>query len=162
MFLERGVVTVPERVPDWSDWLERVPPAARLVMEEHDPGRQWTTAELVTQLGSRMDLPPWMNQWTLASLIRADGELLYLGRNVVALPDQATQRLRIGATAVDCLEAAGSPIAEDTLLVLMRERRGVSDGTWHHTRSQAPFILLDGGRIGLRGRDLACRDSSAP
>src|SRR5262249_1866571 len=95
VLIDRGVYALPEQIPDWDRWAVRLPPAVKAILEQHGPERQWTTSELLPLLAQVADVPPWLNEWALGSLLRGVPEVRYLGRNVVALADGADERVHV-------------------------------------------------------------------
>ncbi len=154
VFVDRGLVTVSEHVPDWQRWSERLGPSCAQLMAEHGPDRQWTSGELVSLLAGEVDLPPWCNAWTLGSLLRRRGEVCYLGRNVVALKEAEGERLPIVETAVNILLAEGEPLLESELMLRFQQLRGVTETSWQMMRFRRPILLMAGDRIGLYPRDV--------
>ncbi len=170
VWLDRGLVTLPERVPDFHLWRARLGPLVARTMAEHGGARQWTTAELLPHLALVADLPEWMNQHALGSLLRGTREVHYLGRNVVALAENdAITREHIDETMEDELTKAGGPLAESELRARVSARRGVTELGWAMMRTRAPFVLCEDGRMGLAPRDVpggeaaiaAARDATA-
>ena len=154
VFVDRGLITVPEHVPDWKRWVARLGPACARIISESGPDRQWTTAELMPMLIETADLPPWCNEWTLGSVLRESEHVRYLGRNTVALPDAHAECLPVFATVLKLLEEAGRPLDEVVLLAELRTWRGVGESTWSMMRLHRPVLLFEDERIGLLFRDL--------
>ena len=154
VFVDYALLAVPDIIPDWARWKARLPPVVRSLLERHGPSRQWSTHELVPLLAEEAELPPWLNDWTLGSLLRDVPEVRYLGRNVVALEAQADGRLNVERLATEILEQAGEPLLESALLTTLRERRGLGAHTWGLLRMRRPFVFFDGGRIGMMPRDV--------
>lgn len=163
VFIDHGLVSLPEKVDGWDRWARRLPPIARRVIERDGPERQWSTAELVDALALECELPEWMNAWTLGSLLKRSSELAYLGRNVVALPsgvgteasdDIEGKRVHIGPALEEILQTHGGPMPEDDARKSLVRLRGVSTNAWNMMRMKRPFLLLDGGTIGLYPRDV--------
>ncbi|MBX3230659.1 MAG: hypothetical protein KIT84_00465 [Labilithrix sp.] len=163
IFVDHGLVSVPEKIEGWERWARRLPPLARRAIEREGPERQWSTAELVEVLATECDLPEWMNAWTLGSLLKRSPELVYLGRNVVALAsregtevveDVESKRVHIGPALEEILRAHGGPMPDDEAREALAKVRGVSDNTWNMMRMKRPFLLLDGGTLGLYPRDV--------
>jgi len=154
-WVDRGLVTLPELVPDYHLWRERVGPLVTGLMAENGQERPWSTAELLPLLGTLADLPEWMNPYALGSLLRGAEKLAHMGRNVVALAEAgAGERAHLDETMEDELGKAGAPLAEEELLLRVRARRTVTDLAWNATRVRAPFVMFDDGRIGLYPRDV--------
>jgi len=84
ILVDRGLVSLPEKVPGWEGWARRLPPIVRTLIEREGPERQWSAFDLVELLATECDLPEWMNAYALASILRASSERVYLGRNVFA------------------------------------------------------------------------------
>jgi len=154
VFVDHGLVTVAENIPDWERWRRRIPPAVRSLLERHGPERQWTTHELVPLLAEEADLPAWLNDWTLGSLLRDAPEVRYLGRNVVALPEVGEERLHVHALVVETLESANGPLDEEDLLRALTQKRGLGPNTWSLIRMRRPFVFFEDGRVGLLPRDV--------
>lgn len=163
IFVDHGFVSVPEKIDGWERWARRLPPIARRVLEREGPERQWSTAELVDVLATECDLPEWMNAWTLGSLLKRSPELAYLGRNVVALPNREgpeaeeeveSKRVHIGPALEEILRAHDGPMPDDEAREALAKLRGVSANAWNMMRMKRPFLLLDGGMLGLYPRDV--------
>ncbi len=155
VWLDRGLVTLPERVPDFHLWRARLGRLAASTMAEHGSARQWTTAELLPHLGLVADLPEWMTPHALGSLLRDTVEVRYLGRNVVALAEgDAVAREHVDDAMVDELIKAGSPLPEGEVRSRVSARRGLTELGWTLMRTRAPFVLFDDGRMGLAPRDV--------
>lgn len=155
IWVDRGMVTLPELVPDFLTWRARLGPVVSMLIAEHGEDRQWTTAELLPLLGTVADLPEWMNQHALGSLLKDAPGIAYLGRNVVTLASTgATDRSYVLDVVEGVLEAAGGPLAETELKRRVRETRGLSDLTWSMLRMKAPFVLLDDASVGVAPRDV--------
>lgn len=162
VWLDKGLVTVPELVPGFFTWRSRIGPLVAQIIAESGERRQWTCAELVPVLATIADLPEWMNEHTLGSLLREAEGILFLGKERVELADApATARVFVNETVEDVLLAAGGPLDEAELLRRVREKRDVSDATWNMQRSRAPFVLLGSGRVGLAPRDVPGGEASA-
>lgn len=155
VWIDRGLVTLPELVPDFYVWRRRLGPLTARLMAEHGSARQWTTAELLPHLALVADLPEWMSPFALGSLLRDTNEVRYLGRNVVSLSEnEAITREHIDETMEDELTKAGAPLAETELSARVSARRGVNDLAWNMMRTRRPFVLLEDGRMGLAPRDV--------
>ncbi len=160
VWLERGLVTLPELVPDFYVWQKRLGPLVASVMAEHG-ARQWATAELLPHVALAADLPEWMTAYSLGSLLRDVPEVRYLGRNVVALADsEATTREHIDDTMANELVKAGGPMLEHELRARVSARRGVTDLGWNMMRMRKPFVLFEDGTVGLLPRDVPGGDTA--
>ncbi len=155
VWVDRGMVTLPELVPDFLTWRARLGPVVTMLIAEHGEDRQWTTAELLPLLATVADLPEWMNQHALGSVLKNAVGLAYLGRNVVTLASSgASDRSYVLDVVEGVLQAAGAPLPEHALKERVRETRGFAELAWNMLRMRAPFLLLDGGRVGLAPRDV--------
>jgi len=154
VWVDRGLVTVSEKIADWERWRRRLPPLVRSLVERHGPARQWSTRELVPLLAEEAELPPWMNEWALGSLLRGAPDVRYLGRNVVALNELGSDRLMLHELAAGIVSAQGGPLAEDALLGKIRERRAIAENTWLLLRMRKPFLLFEDDRVGAAPRDV--------
>jgi Sigma-70, region 4 len=162
VWLDRGLVSLPEMIPSYPAWQVRVVPLVIQIMAEHGESRQWTTAELVPLLAIVADLPTWFNAYTLGSLLKDAEGIIYLGRNVVALTAAAvSERTHLLDALVALLIVAGGPLPAVDLQTKLREQRGMADNTWAMLRMRAPLLLLPEGNIGLRPRDLPGGDECA-
>lgn len=162
VWVDRGLVTMPELVPDFHLWRQRLGPLAATVIGEHGAERQWQTTELLPLLATMADLPEWMNPHALGSVLRDADGVTYLGRNVVALTaGGAGERAHIDETIEDELVKAGAPLAEAELLVRVRARRSVTDLAWHMMRVRAPFVTFENGTVGLFPRDVPGGEGAA-
>jgi hypothetical protein len=154
VLVDRGLYALPEQIPDWDRWAARLPPVVKAILERHGPERQWTTSELLPLVAEVADLPAWLNDWALGSLLRNVPEVRYLGRNVIALVDAADERVYVRDLVMRILENAGAPVPEDTLLARMQRERGLAEHTWTMFRTRRPLLLFGDGRIGLMPRDV--------
>jgi len=155
MLVDYGTFALPEQVPDWDRWCARVPPVVRSILERDGAQRQWSTSELLPRLAEEADLPDWLNEWTLGSLLRDVPDVRYLGRNVVALPETADERLHVDDVITSVLVEAGGPIDENELVERVKRARGLGQHTWTLMRMRRPFLLFGDGRIGLAPRDVS-------
>jgi hypothetical protein len=154
VWIDRGMITLPELVPDFARWRERMGPLVAMLIAEHGDDRQWTTAELLPLVATVADLPEWANAYTLGSLLRDSPGVTYLGRNVVTLASaDASERTHVGELAEQVLEASGTPLSEDELVRRIRAQRGIADNTWLMLRMRRPFVLIGDGLVGLVPRD---------
>lgn len=151
--IDRGTFALPEQIPEWQRWQQRMPGTVQRLIEQHGPDRQWTTGELMELVVQEAELPAWMNEWTLGSILREVPEVRYLGRNVVALPASSGERLQIHELMEQLLREAGGPVPEDDLLAALRRQRGLSSHTWYMARMRRPFLLMGDGKLGLSPRD---------
>lgn len=160
VFVDHGLMSLPEKLDGWERWARRLPPITRHIIEREGPDRQWSTEELVELLATECELPSWLNAWTLGSLLRRSAEIAYLGRNVVALPGDddgdgpESKRIQILPALEAILQANGSPMAEDAARAAVEKVRGLGAHTWTMVRIRRPFVLLDGDTIGLFPRDV--------
>lgn len=153
VLVDWGLFALPEQIPDWDRWAARMPTLVKSILEELGPERQWTTKELFGPVSERAELPEWLNEWGIGSLVRDSAEVRYLGRNVVALPDVADDRLQVHELATSLLERAGGALAEGELVEALGKSRGMGKNTWPMMRTRRPFLLFDDGRVGLEPRD---------
>lgn len=154
MLVGYGMFALPEQVPDWERWRKRVPPVARAILERDGPERQWSMTELLPRLAEEADLPDWLNEWALGSLLRDVPDVRYLGRNVVSLPETAEARLHVDEVMTTVLADAGAPILETELVDRVKRARGLGQHTWTLMRMKRPFLLFADGRVGLAPRDI--------
>lgn len=157
VLVDWGLFALPEQIPDWDRWAARMPALVRGILEELGPERQWTTKELLGPVSERAELPEWLNEWGIGSLVRDSVEVRYLGRNVVALPDVADDRLQVHALAATLLERAVGPLPEGELVEALGRSRGMGKNTWPMMRTRRPFLLFDDGRVGIEPRDQGAR-----
>ncbi len=159
LFLGWGVVGLEHHVPDFRAWTDRVVPAAVALMRADDPGRQWSTAELIRALRGRVELPAWLDHWHLASMLRVSGAVRYLGRLRVALEagGEGQRRLFIRDALEQVLCEAGQPLPHAELARRARARAAMSPLAVNVTLRLAPFVRLEGGRWGLAYRDRGAR-----
>lgn len=160
VLVDQALFALPEQVPDWQRWHERVPNLVASVIERNGPDRQWRTSELLPLLAEEAELPVWMNEWTLGSLLRDANAVRYLGRNVVALPDIGEDRLHIVKLVIALLEKAGAPMPEIELLEELDRSRGIGVNTWGMLRMRRPFVLFEDRRIGIAPRDLPASEDA--
>jgi Sigma-70, region 4 len=155
VWIDRGLVTLAEFIPGFTAWQARLGPVVCSLLAEHDLERQWTTAEILPLLETVAELPEWLNQYSLGSLLRNAIGLQYLGRNVVALASTETlERSHILDLLESALLEAGGPLEEQALLEVVRRTRGLADLTWTMQRMRAPFLLFASKKVGLFPRDV--------
>ncbi len=154
VLIERGMLTLRERVPAWDLWVERAGQLAAQAMREQAPERHWTTHELVPVLAEIADLPTWFNPWSLGALLKQGHATQYLGRNVVTLAGEPEVRTYLVDAVKTTLEAAGGPMPEREVHDQLLQARGLTDTTWSLLRLRAPFLLMDGAMLGLAPRDI--------
>ncbi|MCU0672984.1 MAG: hypothetical protein MUE69_09375 [Myxococcota bacterium] len=154
--VERGVVGLPSHVPDFELWTRRLVPLCVATILQDDPSRQWSVVELLDQLSERVQLPEWLGHWHLASMIRVDGTLRYLGRLRVALDhrDAPEERTYLRDVALQVLRSSGAPMRKDLLYATLTESAACSELAFTTMVLRAPFVPLDDERIGLLERDL--------
>ncbi|HEU4535724.1 MAG TPA: hypothetical protein VFS00_16465, partial [Polyangiaceae bacterium] len=156
LFLGWGLVGLEQHVPDFRAWTDRVVPVTRAIMREAgDPGRQWSTAELIGPLGQRVALPPWLDHWHLSSMLRVSGAVRYLGRLRVALEagGEGRRRVFIRDALEQVLVDAGRPLPHAELVRRARARAAMSPLAVCVALRLAPFVRLEGGQWGLLYRD---------
>jgi Sigma-70, region 4/Bacterial RNA polymerase, alpha chain C terminal domain len=166
LFLGWGLVGLERHVPDFRAWMDRVvPPTIALLREAGDPARQWSTSELIRGLGRQIELPPWLDHWHLASMLRVSGAVRYLGRLCVALDEGGggrQRRLFIRDALEQVLSEAGEPLPQAEMVERARVRAAMSPAAVSMTLRVPPFVRLPDGRVGLAYRDQeAPRRSSA-
>lgn len=156
IYVERGVVGLPSHVPDFDLWTRRLVPLCVATMLQDDPARQWSVVELVDLLAERARLPEWLNHWHLASMIRVDGTIRYLGRLRVALDhrDAPEERTYVRDVVLEALRKTGAPMRRDLLYATVTESAACSELAFTSMVLRAPFVPLDEQRIGLIERDL--------
>lgn len=154
VLIDRGMLTLRERVPGWSTWVERAGQLAARIMHEQAPDRHFTTHELVPVLAELAELPAWFNPWSLGALLKEGSYTQYLGRNVVALAGDPEVRTYLVDAVRTVLEAAGGPLPERDVHDELLRARGLTDTTWALLRLRAPFLLMDGALLGLTPRDV--------
>jgi len=154
VFVDRGLVGLPHHLPDYERWSERLPPVCASSMRSIAPERQFTTSELVENLKEEAHLPPWLNAWTLGSILRNAKEVRYLGRNVVTLPEVEGDRVHVRELFVSILDEAGHPLGLDELRRLAAERRGIAGAGNLQLLTRPPFVEVEEGYIGLVERDI--------
>jgi hypothetical protein len=156
LFLGWGVVGLEQHVPDFRAWTARVVPAAVAVMREGgEPERQWSTAELIGPVRRKVELPPWLDHWHLASMLRVSGTVRYLGRLRVALDAGGENRRRLFIRDVleAVLDEAGRALPQAELVRRARARAAMSPLAVCVTLRLPPFVRLADGRWGLTYRD---------
>ncbi len=153
--LDRGLVGLPSHIPDLELWTQRLVPMCIALMTQ-DPARQWSATELVDLLADQARLPPWLDAWYLASIIRVDGSLRYLGRLRVALAhDEApASRLLLRDLMMRLLEEHGRPMTREELLSGVRKQAACSDLLFSINSVNDPFVPVDDLLIGIIARDL--------
>lgn len=156
IYVERGVVGLPSHVPDFELWTRRLVPLCVATILQDDPSRQWSVVELLDQLSERVQLPEWLGHWHLASMIRVDGTLRYLGRLRVALDhrDAPEERTYLRDVALQVLRSSGAAMRKDLLYATLTESAACSELAFTTMVLRAPFVPLDDERIGLLERDL--------
>jgi superfamily I DNA/RNA helicase/mRNA-degrading endonuclease RelE of RelBE toxin-antitoxin system len=156
MYFARGMIGLEQHFPDFAQWRERLVPAAKKVMEEQGPERQWSTSELVDELREDFDIPAWLTDWCLASLIRTGKQLAYLGRLRVALPsvNDGAARVQVVELLEKLVRDAGRPLQKGTLVENARTQIGVPEMTLLLSCNRLPFVRLADDEIGLFSRDI--------
>ena len=156
IYVERGVVTLPECVPDFDKWRKRLVPLCAAIMRNDERERQWSVVELLDEIRQSARVPDWLGHWHLAGMLKKSEEVNYLGRLRVALPDHeaSEERIHIEPLLVRLLTDAKAPVPIQELLVFAREQTSVADLTYNMMVKRPPFVQVDEQRIGLIERDV--------
>jgi superfamily I DNA/RNA helicase/mRNA-degrading endonuclease RelE of RelBE toxin-antitoxin system len=151
----RGYIGLQKHFPDFDAWSAKLIPAAWRIIEELGPARQWSCEELLDELREEHDIPPWLTAFGLASLIRVDGSIRYLGRLRVSLPGAQPDdtRVHVHQALEQLLVDAGGPLPKDELLARLDvQMSGYSMSSMVFHRPM--FVRIDEDRIGLLARDV--------
>lgn len=154
VLIDRGMLTLRERVPGWQAWVERAGQLVARTMKEQAPDRHWTTYELVPVLAEQAEVPTWFNAWSLGALLKESEHTQYLGRNVVALAGEPEVRTYLVDAVRSILERAGGPMPEREVHDAILQTRGLTETTWALLRLRAPFVLLGDVQLGIAPRDV--------
>lgn len=154
VLIDRGLLTLRERIPGWETWVERAGQLVARAMREQAPDRHWTTYELVPVLAEQAEMPTWLNAWSLGALLRESEHTQYLGRNVVALAGEPEVRANLVDSVRLILERAGGPLPEKQVHDAILQSHGLTETTWSLLRLRAPFVLLGDSMLGLAPRDV--------
>lgn len=154
VFVDRGLVTVPELLDGFAACTERVASRCVARMTADGPDRQWSCHELAEALRREPDLPAWFGPWPLSSLLRRSEAVRYLGRGVVALPHVEGDRMQQRALLVSMLEEAGGPLTSDEIRARAGARRSISQLAFDLLLQRAPFVETARDTFGLLRRDV--------
>lgn len=154
LFFRRGVVGLKQHFPDFDAWQARLVPACVELMRTGGPARQWSVVELREALDQ--SVPPWLDHWQLASLLRSSPDVVYLGRLRVALPGAhaASGRILFVEHIVEVLEDARTSLSLEEISERARKRTDVPEGTLRLALLRSPFVKLDRNLYGLLERDV--------
>jgi hypothetical protein len=154
VYVDRGVVTVPDLLDGFDAVAPRVVARCVAHMTRHGAERQWSCAELAAVLRDDEGLPAWFGPWPLAALLRRGDGLRYLGRGVVVLPQVEGERVHLRALLTGVLEAHGAPMPSSTLRERASARRAVAELAFAMLLQRPPFVEVAPDRIGLLARDV--------
>ncbi|MFT3770136.1 MAG: 3'-5' exonuclease [Minicystis sp.] len=156
MFFGHGVVGLEQHFPDFAVWMDRLVPAAVRVMERDAPERQWLASELREELREEIEIPEWLTDWHLGSLLRKSGKVRYLGRNRVALLDvpDGQGRVLYHEELIRILRERGEPMPREELVGELRKKTSVADTTVNLCLTRPQFLRCSADRFGLTERDL--------
>ncbi|WP_437737337.1 UvrD-helicase domain-containing protein [Sorangium sp. So ce1335] len=156
LFFGRGLVGLERHFPDFGVWMDRLVPAAIRIMEREAPERQWLASELLEELREELDIPEWLTQWHLGSLLRRSDRVRYLGRLRVALPvaPEGQGRLLFHDELVRILRERGAPMSREELATALRRKTSVNELTLTQCLARPQFLKCGEGRVGLIDRDL--------
>lgn len=156
LVLGHGLVGLPQHFPDFEAWMDRLAPAATRVMEREAPERQWLGSELLEELREELDIPEWLTDWHLGSLLRRSEMARYLGRNRFALRElpEGRGRLLYHEELLRLLRERGAPMTREELTAELRRRTSVNDATLGLCLSRPQFLRCSAERVGLIERDL--------
>ncbi len=156
LYFAGGRIGLAKHFPDFDHWMEvLVPPAVELMARE-GPDRQWLARDLLGEIREAHDVPSWLGDWHMSSLLRRSGKVRYLGRMRVALPDAAgsEERLQFHAGIVAILRASGAPMRHDDLVARLRAKTSTTELSLAHAFRRPPVFRIDEDRFGLLDRDL--------
>jgi len=156
ILFKRGTIGLRQHFPDFDDWAKRLVPRAEAIVEQQDPDRQWSCAEILDELREEQDIPEWLSPWGLAALIRAGSKLQYLGRLRVALPGnpENESRIFIHEEVERLLTEAGAPMTREDLVARVHERAATTELGLIQIFMRPQFVRLDGQHYGLLDRDV--------
>jgi Sigma-70, region 4 len=156
LYVDRGLVTLPECVPDFAKWQARLVPLCVAIMRDDERERQWSAVELLDEVRQRARVPEWLGHWYLAGMLKRSEEVVYLGRLRVALPDQdnSEQRIHLEPLLIDLLTNANHPLQLDQLLEQARTHTSFPELTYSMMVKRPPFVQVDEHRVGLIERDV--------
>ena len=161
VLLDRGVVTLDERLDSFDAWGRRLVPRCERWMRDHGPERQWSCAELAAVVADEPDLPPWFGPWPLAAMCERSDRVRYIGRLAVVLPEVEGERLHVLDALIQVLTEAAGPVPEAELRARATRRRGFGEFTITITLQRRPFIETSRDVWGLRPRDLPDGETAA-
>lgn len=150
------LVGLEHHFPDFTAWMKRLVPAAARVMKAKAPKRQWSTGELLAELRETSNLPEWLTEWHLGSLLRRSGHVRSLGRLRFALKSASDDQGPVFALheLVRILRERGTPVLRDQLTSELRKKTSFKERTVKMYLAHAPFLQCDPDLIGLLDRDL--------
>jgi hypothetical protein len=150
------LVGLEHHFPDFAAWMKRLVPAAARAMKAKAPKRQWSAGELMTELRRTSELPEWLTEWHLGSLLRRSGQVRSLGRLRFALKSASEHQEPVFALheLVRILRERGTPILRDQLTSELRKKTSFNEQTVRIYLAHAPFVQCDPELIGLLDRDL--------
>ena len=156
LYVERGVVTLPECVPDFNKWMKRLVPLCVAIMRDDERERQWSAVELLDELRQSARLPDWLGHWHLAGMLKRSEEVNYLGRLRVALPEHGAseERIHIEPLLLRLLSETSQPVPIQDLLAAAQEHISIPELTYTMMVKRPPFVQVDEQRIGLIERDV--------
>lgn len=161
VFVERGLVTLPELLADFAACAERIAPRCVAHMLASGPDRQWSCHELAEMLRGEPDLPAWFGPWPLASLLRRADGLRYLGRGFVSLPHLEGDRVHLRALVESVLEEAGAPLSSGEIRSRAGARRTIPTLALDLLLQRAPFVETARDTFGLLVRDAPGGEAAA-
>jgi len=133
------------------------------IVFEGEPGRQWHTNELVTELIERGLAIEALDKYVLDIALRKAGQLERLGRLVwhdVRSPSADASRIDIRQAVIVALQEAGEPLSADQIRERVRQIRGVNGAFQIHPID--PVIRLAPSIWGLNDRDIPIKRPDQP
>lgn len=155
LHFRRGYLGLRQHFPDFERWRALLAPVTVRLIQELGPERQWYCGELLDELREQFDIPDWLTVFGLASLLKGETALRYLGRQRVVLADHQDndRRIYVHEALVQLLLDAGEPMTKAALIEKLDQKLGISQyGTVVFMRPQ--FVRLDDELIGLLARDV--------
>jgi hypothetical protein len=133
------------------------------IVFEGEPGRQWHTNEIVTELIERGLAIEALDKYVLDIALRKAGQLERLGRLVwhdVSSASSEANRIDIRQAVIVALQDAGEPLSADQIRERVRQIRGVNGAFQIHPTD--PVIRIAPSVWGLNDRDIPIKRPDQP
>ncbi len=161
--MDRGVYGLDRHITVTPEHMALVAEQAAEIVFEGEPGRQWHTNELVTELIERGLAIEGMDKYLLDIALRKSGQLERLGRLVwhdVESPSADANRIDIRQAVIVALQDAGEPLSADQIRERVRHIRGVNGAFQIHPID--PVIRIAPSIWGLNDRDIPIKRREQP